>query len=99
MCIRDSRLIPGAFANVELSLAPTDDGIMIPTSALVASIKGQSVWLAVDGKAVLRGVKTGLRTEDDVQIVSGLKPGDIVLLSNLLRLRPGVAVQVLEPRR
>ena len=95
----ERRLIPGAFANIELSLAPTDDGILIPTSALVASIRGQSVWLAIDGKAVLREVKTGLRTEDDVQIVSGLKPGDIVLLSNLLRLRPGAAVQVLEPRR
>ncbi len=95
----ERRLIPGAFANIELSLAPTDDGILIPTSALVASIKGQSVWLAIDGKAVLREVKTGLRTEDDVQIVSGLKPGDLILVSNLLRLRPGAAVQVLEPRR
>ncbi len=94
----ERRLIPGAFANIELSLSPTDDGIMIPTSALVASIRGQSVWLAIDGKAVPREVQTGLRTEDQVQIVSGLKPGDILLISNLLRLRPGAAVQVLEPR-
>ncbi len=95
----DNRLTPGAFANIELSLTPTDDGILIPTSAIVPSIKGQSVWLAIGGKAVLRDVKTGIRTAESVQIVEGLQPGDTVLVSNLLRLRPGAPVQILESRR
>lgn len=95
----DRRLTPGSFANIELALAPTDDGILIPSAALVPSLKGQSVWLVLNGKATLRDVATGLRTEDNVQIIEGLRPGDTVLVSNLLRLRPGAAVQVLEPRR
>lgn len=94
----EHRLTPGAFANIELALTPTDDGILVPARALVPSIKGYSVFVAVDGKAVARDVKLGIRTEENVQILSGLKAGETVLMSNLLRLRSGAPVTVLEPK-
>lgn len=90
----ERRLTPGAFASVEISLTPTDDGIMIPARALVPALKGYSVFIAVDGKAAVREVKLGVRTDDAVQITSGLKVGEVVLTSNLLRLRPGAQVAI-----
>ena len=90
----DGTLQPGASASVEIDVSKTD-GIMIPARALLPSIKGNSVFVAENGKAVEHEVKIGLRTAARVEILSGLKPGDVVITSNLLRLRPGVAVKLL----
>lgn len=90
----ERRLTPGAFASVEVRLTPTDDGIMIPARALVPALKGYSVFVAVDGKATVREVKLGMRTDEAVQIISGLKPGETILTSNLLRLRPGSPIAI-----
>jgi membrane fusion protein (multidrug efflux system) len=87
------KLTPGASASVEFEVASAD-GIMIPSRALVPSIKGHSVFLFRDGKAIEQPVTIGTRTAEDVQIVTGLNPGDVVLTSNLLRLRAGSAVRL-----
>jgi len=39
-------------------------------------------------------VQAGLRTADAVQIVEGLKPGEELITSGILQLRPGMTVQV-----
>jgi membrane fusion protein (multidrug efflux system) len=90
------RLTPGASASVEFEVR-TALSILIPTRALVPSVKGHSVFLLVDGKAVEQDVTIGVRTSDRVQILSGLKKGDVLLTSNLLRLRAGIPVR-LEPK-
>jgi membrane fusion protein (multidrug efflux system) len=90
------RLTPGASASVEFEVR-SESGIMIPTRALVPSISGHSVFVYRDGKAASQDVTIGVRTADRVQIVSGLRPGDVVLTSNLLRLRPGIGVRLDAP--
>ena len=70
------------------------EGILIPSRALVPSIKGHSVFLLKNGKATEREVTIGLRTAESVQIVSGLSKGDVILTSNLLRLRAGIPVKL-----
>jgi hypothetical protein len=42
----------------------------------------------------LRPVRSGNRTEDSVQIVSGLSEGDIVITSGLQQLRAGARVAI-----
>jgi membrane fusion protein (multidrug efflux system) len=46
-----------------------------------------------DGKAERRKVVTGIRTEDRVQVLSGLEVGEVVVTSGLLQLRQGSAVE------
>jgi membrane fusion protein (multidrug efflux system) len=87
------KLTAGASASVEFEVGSAE-GIMIPSRALVPSIKGHSVFLFRDGKAVEQPVTIGTRTADSVQIVAGLNAGDVVLTSNLLRLRAGSAVRL-----
>ena len=91
------RLTPGASASVEFEVRSAE-GIMIPSRALVPSIKGHSVFLLKDGKATEREVTIGVRTAESVQIVSGLNRGDVILTSNLLRLRAGIPVKLEAPR-
>jgi len=94
----DSLLLPGGFASVEVLLEEVADAILIPTSAIIPGLNQRSVFLMVDGKAVPRMVETGQRFPRDIQIVSGLAPGDKVITTGLLALRPGIPVTLRAPR-
>jgi membrane fusion protein (multidrug efflux system) len=83
-------LLPGAYARVELPLA-ADTSLWVPTQAVVQSAAGSQVWLARGGKAELRIFTPGLRTPEAVE-AADLSPGDTVLVSGLLQLRPGAPV-------
>lgn len=92
------RLLPGTFANVTLKLNETENAVFIPTQALIPKLKGQDVYLLKDGLAKLVSVETGNRTEERVQITSGLNTGDTVLITNILRLRPDAKVIIQDVR-
>ncbi len=79
-------LIPGAFANVELSLKETNDAILIPTVSIVPELKGQKVYLYKGGIVIPQNVQIGIREETRVQIVSGLNVGDTVITSGILQI-------------
>src|SRR5690606_3924293 len=83
----DGVLAPGAFASVEVPLERAGEGILVPAQAVVPSATGHAVYVLVDGRAELREVAIGLRTRDAVEILRGLEPGEVVLTTNLLRLR------------
>ena len=96
---RDGRLLPGAFAEVDVPLREIPDAIVIPPIALVPGLKEQRVFVFADGRAAERVVKTGLRTQKGVQIVEGLKPGEQLITSGVLQLRDGLAVDAQERGR
>jgi len=85
---------PGAFANVGISLGSNPQAIAVPTESVVPDIKGQKVYCVKSGKAVPQTVQTGVRTETLIEIISGLTPGDTVVTSGVLMLRPGMAVDI-----
>jgi RND family efflux transporter, MFP subunit len=87
-------LYPGAFANIELVLEEIEQALMVPTISLIPGLNSQKVYLAVNGRVEERVVKTGIRTSEQVQILEGLEPGDKVLTTGLLQVRPGLAVRV-----
>ena len=75
---RRGRLKPGMFANVELA-APGGSAIVIPANALLDSGKEQIVFVGQgDGYFQPRKVKVGRRFGDLVQILDGLKDGELV---------------------
>jgi membrane fusion protein (multidrug efflux system) len=90
----DGRLLPGGFANVKLTLAEFEDALLIPSIALIPDLDGAYVFVFNAGKAEHRRVVSGIRTDNHVQILSGLLAGDIVITSGLQQLRPGSSVEV-----
>jgi membrane fusion protein (multidrug efflux system) len=92
LCSAPKGLLPGGFAEVALTLDGLANGFMVPSQAIVPSPRGQGVYQIVEGKAKLQPVEIGIRTEDQVQILRGLKEGDVVATTNLLRIRPGLEV-------
>jgi len=87
----DLTLLPGQFVRVRIT-AGTREAIVVPQSAVMQNEGGRFVWLAADGKAVPRPIKAGSWLGSDWIVLEGLKPGDPVILDNLVRLRPGAAV-------
>jgi membrane fusion protein, multidrug efflux system len=90
----DGRLLPGSFAEVEVVLDEVQDAILIPPIALIPGLQQQTVFLHRNGKVEERRVQVGLRLSDAVQVVEGLEPGDELVTTGILQLRPGMAVQV-----
>jgi membrane fusion protein, multidrug efflux system len=87
-------LVPGAFASLEIPVEQKAAGILVPAQAVAPTSSGHGVYVLVDGRAELREVRIGLRTQESVEIQSGLTAGERVITSNLLRMRPGVRIEV-----
>lgn len=88
------QILPGQFATVRLQ-AGVQPRIVVPQTAVMQGAQGRFVW-TVDaaGKAAQRSVQTGDWAGSDWIIRDGLRPGDTVIIDNLMKLRPGAAIAV-----
>jgi membrane fusion protein, multidrug efflux system len=93
---KEGRIMPGAFAEVELVLDLVSGAVMIPTQALVPDLQGQKVYVCRGGAAQEVRVAIGLRTENKVQVTSGLVPGDTLLTTGLLQVVGGSPLKLVE---
>lgn len=84
----------GFFAEVTLATGTTRGATVVAESAVQASERGFVVYVVEEGKAKARDVKIGLRTGDGtVEIVSGLAPGETIVVEGSDRLADGMAVE------
>lgn len=90
----DHHLLPGGFAKIKIDLDPGRKNILIPASALVPVLNGQIVYLIKKGRSIATPVKTGIRTEREVEITEGIKPNDTIALTGLLQLKDSLEVTV-----
>lgn len=93
----DGLLRPGMFARISLVLETRNNALLIPEQAIVPRGQESFVFRVADGKAVLAPVKTGQRRPGEVEIVSGLKPGDTVVTEGQIKLQDGAPVTVIGP--
>jgi RND family efflux transporter MFP subunit len=87
-------LKPGFFAEVTLATGINAAAVVVPEGAVLASERGFVVYVVKDGKAKERQVQIGLRTGDGtVEILSGLKPGEVIVTEGSDRLSDGIGVE------
>ncbi|MEC7754377.1 MULTISPECIES: efflux RND transporter periplasmic adaptor subunit [Roseivirga] len=91
---KDNQLMPGQFAKIELVMESIDNALMVPAVSVIPELNGHRIYLAKGGKAVINNVEIGIRTDEEVQIISGIEPRDSVITSGLLQIRPGAAIQI-----
>lgn len=85
-----TRLIPGTLSTVEVRVASREDAVQVPRSA----VRDGSVWvIGEDGRATRRAVVVGLEARDQVEIVSGLEPGEQVVVQGASLLNEGARVR------
>src|SRR5215469_3916254 len=77
----NQQLRPGTAAQVAITTQTVHDALVIPPSALLEPNGNKAAVMVVDSqsRAQSRDVETGIRTEEQVQIVSGLKAGEQVI--------------------
>lgn len=92
-------LLPGQFARVRALYQVLNDVVVVPQQA-VAEMQGLFRIYAVDeaGSVVIREVRLGPKTGDDVVIETGLEAGVNVIVEGLQKVRPGMTVRPV-PRR
>jgi len=84
----DKSVIPGMYANVYLG--ENDEEItLVPEKAVIERGQLPVVFVQKDGKAEMRIIKTGRRFDGKVEIVSGLRPGEMIVVENGEDLKTG----------
>ena len=93
----DLRLRPGLFAQVSVSLAVNPKALMVPEQAIWPIGQDKILYIVEDGVANQRVVLLGDRKPGIVEIVSGLKAGEEIVVAGQMKLFPGVAVRTIPP--
>jgi len=89
---RDEQLWPGAFVTVRLAVQTLNGASVIPQAAIIQSPRGSIVYVVDAGsRAVARPVVLVYASGEDA-VVTGVKPGERVVVDGRQNLRPGAAV-------
>ena len=87
-------LRPGMYATAHILLQERPDVYVLPPSAIVRDGGHAFCWTVQDGRAVRTPITLGLQVGNDVEVISGLKPDDVVVQSQVGSLQAGVTVEV-----
>lgn len=82
-------------AEVHFTVRQQGMSTLVHKDALVSGPMGQVVFLAIDGKAVSRPVKTGLSYNGFVAVEGQLEQGDLAVVRGNERLRDGQELRIL----
>jgi membrane fusion protein (multidrug efflux system) len=93
----DNALRPGMFVEARLATATRPNAVVVPEDAVQPLRTANVVWAVVDGKASRRVVELGARAQGRVEIVSGVKEGELVVVGGLERMAEGMPVAA-QPR-
>jgi membrane fusion protein (multidrug efflux system) len=89
----ERQLLPGEFVRATIFAGTRKDGITVPQRAVSMTREGGTVFVVgQDGKVQPRPIKLGQMVGGEWIVTGGLKTGDVVVTSNIQRLRPGMAV-------
>jgi len=94
-------LVPGMYASVEIPIRTVSNVLSLPVQAVRVNGEGKGIVLLVgpDGRIDRRDVSTGLEGASNVEILSGLQEGDLVVFGEQNQFRPGETVkpQAIQP--
>ncbi|MEP7278446.1 MAG: efflux RND transporter periplasmic adaptor subunit [Bacteroidota bacterium] len=85
---------PGAFVKVFVDAGGNKKAVMIPTNSIIPEDKNSQAILVKNGRAAFVNVKTGVRESNNVEITSGIVPGDSVVVTGVLFARPKSPLKV-----
>jgi RND family efflux transporter MFP subunit len=74
-------LRPGLFAQAEIIVDENDPALCVPQEAISSFVGIEKVFVVRDGKAWEKNIQAGRRREDAVEVLSGVAPGDVVVLN------------------
>lgn len=96
---RGEKLKPGTTVSVSIVNKTVKDALIVPTDSVVTAADGTTSVMVIgpDQVAHATPVKTGIRQDDDVQILSGLQAGQQVVTQGAYGLPDGAKVTISTP--
>ena len=90
---------PGVSVHTSIVAETLTNAIIVPPAALLPSAEGETVLMVVGADSVAheRKVEVGVREPDKVQILSGVKPGEKVIIVGGVGLEDGNKVRIEKP--
>jgi len=86
--------VPGSMADLTI-VFESRQGLGVPSASVLIRNGKPTLFVAQEGKAVLREVQTGLQNDGWTEILSGLAAGEPVVTEGQTQLRDGLPVNVL----
>ena len=90
-----SMVRPGSFVTVNIVRTTHEDTILLPREAVLRELQSAHVFLASDGEAEKREIELGLEEGDFVEALSGVEPGERVIVAGQGGLKDGSPVKIL----
>jgi membrane fusion protein, multidrug efflux system len=91
-------LYPNQFVNIRLLLDTHKDVTTMSTAGIQRGVPGTFVYLInADNTVSVRAVKLGVTDGDHVEVLSGLQPGDRIVIDGADKLRDGAKINVRSP--
>jgi membrane fusion protein, multidrug efflux system len=92
-----SYIRPGQFARIRAVVDEVNDAIVVPQRA-IQELQGSKTVMVVDEqlKVAVRTVTVGEKSENEVIILDGVKPGERVIVEGMQKVRPGSEVKLAE---
>jgi membrane fusion protein, multidrug efflux system len=92
-----SYLRPGQFARIRAIVAERNDAIVVSQRA-IQELQGAKTVFVIDAqnKATVRTVTVGEKSDNDIIILDGVKPGERVVVEGMQKVRPGSEVKIAE---
>lgn len=95
---KDRRLLPGMYATVRFSIASGGTTLSVPRSAVLATGERALVFVReADGSLSPREVRLGSSSDDRVEVLSGLKEGEVVVASATFLVDAESSLRALKP--
>jgi RND family efflux transporter MFP subunit len=89
----DLTLRPGTFGEITLEVSTHENALVLPQKAI---LDNKYVFLAQGGKAYKREVTLGLQNSTLVEILDGVKEGDLVIVEGNFGLEDGIDIEIIE---
>lgn len=88
------KLRPGMYVKTEIEVASGKDAIVVPKEVVISKFNNFYVFIVEKGIAYERQVQTGLENNREIQVLSGLKPSDQLVVKGFETLRNESRVKV-----
>lgn len=90
----DRTLLPGQFVRVRIEGLMRENSAIIPQEAVMQGAQGAFVYVVKEDKVAMKPIVIEQATPKGFIVSEGLDENDLVIVSNLKKIRPGAPVQV-----
>lgn len=84
----------GTFVYVDFSQKSQRPVLLVPRDALLESVKNAQVYVVKADTVALRSIQTGAQIGDKIEVISGLQPGEEVVIAGQINLKVGTRISI-----